>query len=104
VHGIHHDPEIYPNPSQFNPDRFSMNEISKRHNCSYLPFGDGLRGCIGMRFAMMEMKIAMAKILLAFDDFDVDETRMDVPIKFNLQKVLLSPIDGVYLRFSSKNL
>ncbi len=47
--GIHYDEKYYPNPYVFDPERFSPEEISKRPNNVYLPFGDGPRNCIGMR-------------------------------------------------------
>lgn len=45
--GLHHDPEYYPNPEKFDPERFSEENKSKRPAYTYLPFGDGPRICIG---------------------------------------------------------
>lgn len=47
VAGIQHDPEYYPDPEKFDPDRFTEENKSKRPNYTYFPFGDGPRICIG---------------------------------------------------------
>lgn len=47
VLGIHHDPNIYPDPDTFDPERFTKEAVAARHRMSYLPFGDGPRNCIG---------------------------------------------------------
>ncbi|UYV62164.1 hypothetical protein LAZ67_1008074 [Cordylochernes scorpioides] len=87
---IHHDPDLWPDPECFNPDRVGLigyqycilkvSETCLTHNCSrFIPenkkstspfafqtFGAGPRNCIGMRFAQMEIKMALASILLKF--------------------------------------
>lgn len=47
VYAIHHDLDYYPNPEQFDPERFSDSEVKERNENIYLPFGDGPRICIG---------------------------------------------------------
>lgn len=47
VLGVHRDPEFYPNPEVFDPDRFAPENKSSIPSCTYLPFGDGPRNCIG---------------------------------------------------------
>lgn len=48
VTGIHHDPEYYPNPEKFDPERFSDENKANIQSFTYLPFGSGPRNCIGL--------------------------------------------------------
>lgn len=63
AYSIHHDPSIYPDPEKFDPERFSATAKQSRDPYTYMPFGHGPHNCIGMRFAMMEMKLVLARIL-----------------------------------------
>lgn len=47
VYALHHDPQYYPAPDAFDPDRFTKDDVAKRPAGTYLPFGDGPRICIG---------------------------------------------------------
>ncbi len=60
----HKDTEIYQNPEQFNPDRFnSENAEDKNKTFGYIPFGGGIRECLGKEFAKLEMKIFGAMLV-----------------------------------------
>jgi len=66
VSGIHRDDRYYPNPDQFNPDNFSKEARQARNPFTFIGFGKGPRACLGMRFAMLESKVALLEILHNF--------------------------------------
>ncbi|KAL1509557.1 hypothetical protein ABEB36_004271 [Hypothenemus hampei] len=57
------DPEYYPNPDLFDPERFNSANKAARNPFVYLPFGEGPRHCIGKRFGIMQSSIALINIL-----------------------------------------
>ena len=63
VYSIQRDPSIYPDPDEFDPERFSPAAKQSINPYSYMPFGHGPHNCIGMRFAQMEMKMVLARML-----------------------------------------
>nr|CAH0110992.1 unnamed protein product [Daphnia galeata] len=71
---LHYDEEYYPDPYRFNPDRWDPESEIKPNPNVFMPFGMGPRNCVGMRFAMEEMKIALCTIVKHFRFFPVKET------------------------------
>ena len=56
--------------------RFTPEEKAKRHPCAHLPFGHGPRSCIGMRFALLEAKMALIEIVSKFRIVLAPETKV----------------------------
>lgn len=59
---VHHDERWFPNAYQFNPERWTAEQIAQRPKWSYIPFGGGSRICIGEQFAWMEGILLLATI------------------------------------------
>lgn len=65
-HGVHHNPQVWENPAQFNPGRFTPEQMATHHPFAYVPFSAGPRKCAGDEFAMMEGVLVMAMMLQRF--------------------------------------
>lgn len=69
------DPQHYPSPDVFNPDRFS--DSSYKPTPFFMPFGNGPRICIAMKFATTMMKVCLARVLFEYSVKVSDKIEMD---------------------------
>jgi hypothetical protein len=64
AHLLHHDPEIYPDPYAFRPERFLESQGGRAPGTyTWIPFGGGRRRCLGASFALLEMKLVLRAVL-----------------------------------------
>lgn len=96
VYSIQHDPEYYPAPDAFDPERFSPELSKDRNPMTFLAFGEGPHICVGARFGMMQVKVALVKLLTKFEFSVCDQTT--IPMKFVTSAPFLAPVGGMWLQ------
>nr|QZM07460.1 cytochrome P450 monooxygenase CYP9EK5 [Lasioderma serricorne] len=79
--GIHFDPNYFPNPDKFDPDRFSDENKKNIITGTYLPFGVGPRNCIGSRFALLEIKVYFFRVLSKFSFVFTKNTKLPIKLE-----------------------
>ncbi|KAB0791090.1 hypothetical protein PPYR_02890 [Photinus pyralis] len=93
--GLQRDPDYFPNPDKFDPERFNKKNVEKVTPFSYMPFGEGLRICLGLRFGLMQTKIGLLLMLKNFKFTLSDKTA--TPIELNPICFVLSVQGGIWL-------
>ncbi len=92
IYLAHMNPEVWPEPERFDPDRF----LGKRPSPNtYFPFGGGIRRCIGEAFALYEMRIVLATVLSRL----VPERAPFHQIGTMRRNITLTPSGGLPIRF-----
>jgi cytochrome P450 len=84
---VHHDPDIYPDPYAFRPERFLERAPG---TYTWLPFGGGRRRCLGASFAMLEMKLVLRAVLERCELYPVGER----PERARRRSITISPSRG----------
>ncbi|WP_430522626.1 cytochrome P450 [Mycolicibacterium poriferae] len=92
---VHADPQLYPNPERFDPDRMLDATLSPS---SYFPFGGGNRRCLGATFAMVEFRVVLREILRRVDL----HTTTELGEKPRLKHVIFVPRRGARIRATPK--
>ncbi|BFZ10433.1 hypothetical protein BsWGS_13472 [Bradybaena similaris] len=98
LRNIFSDPEFFEDPDSFKPERFLNENKANINPVTYIPFGFGPRNCIGMRLAIMELKIAVVHMLKAVELVGVSPQKLDLddytgflasrhPIRIHVQTV-----------------
>ncbi|GAX35835.1 cytochrome P450 [Nodularia sp. NIES-3585] len=95
IYLVHQREDLYPEPKQFKPERFLERQFSPYE---FIPFGGGVRRCMGEALAVFEMKLVLAKILSSYELALADD-KPEVPRR---RGVTLAPGRGVNMVITGK--
>lgn len=91
IYLTHRREDLYPEPERFRPERFLERKFTPYE---YLPFGGGVRRCLGMAFALYEMKVVLATLVSLFDL----ELGTRLPVVGVRKSIALAPSGGPRIR------
>lgn len=91
IYLTHRDPELYPDPEAFRPERFLAARVDPY---AWLPFGGGIRRCLGMSFALYELKVVAATLFSAMSL----ELAQPTPVRVVRRSITFAPELGTRIR------
>ena len=89
IYAVHRDPAVWPEPLEFDPDRFSPGAAKAQDRWQFIPFAGGSRSCIGEHFARLEATLALATIIRSKEVRSLDG---DFPVEVPFTTVAKGPI------------
>ncbi|KAG8194932.1 hypothetical protein JTE90_021393 [Oedothorax gibbosus] len=96
---MHRNPELWGSDAdEFKPERFSPENKKNIHPMAYQSFGAGPRNCVGMRFAYMEAKLALARLLAKYRLVTSSKTESLDGITLKIAPTILTPRNGIWLK------
>lgn len=100
VYAIHFDKDYYADPHRFDPTRWSKENRDAIPKYAFLGFGEGPRICLGMKFAIAQVKGGLASILYRYNIVTCDQTQ--IPLEFSKATFNLQPANGIYLKLEKR--
>jgi cytochrome P450 len=98
IYFMHHDARWFARPERFDPDRFLPGGEASRNPRAYVPFGAGLRSCIGRGFATLEATLVLAALLQRYRLELVDHRPL-----FPRPRITLAPGRPVRVRLHARS-
>ncbi|KAJ3042373.1 hypothetical protein HDV00_007507 [Rhizophlyctis rosea] len=95
IRGIHRNPQYWPEPDTFNPERWFTTEAQQ--NPHYMPFSWGPQMCLGMRWANLEMRIVVARVVQRFEISLVEGQELR-----EVSSLTIGLKDGLFLRLKRR--
>ena len=98
IDAIHKNEMYHPNPDKFDPTRFLPENKQQMAPCTFIPFVAGPRNCIGMRFALLQIKLIIAETVLKYKFVKGPNTTEKLSTKF-----LKVRTDGILVKIEKRN-
>jgi cytochrome P450 len=92
IYLTHRRPDLYPDPLAFRPERFLEGRAGRVSNYAWLPFGGGVRRCVGAAFAQLELRTVLATVLGELDVAPATPSR--APERTRRRAIVLAPAQG----------
>ncbi|CAF1489845.1 unnamed protein product [Adineta steineri] len=92
IYNLHYNPDLWGplNTHEFHPERFA----TKRHPMAWFSFGVGPRNCVGMRFALLEMKMLLVRLLKTYTLIDCGE-KTRKPFQELTEMAVIAPKEAI---------
>lgn len=100
TYSIQHDAEHYADPENFDPDRFSAENGGLKpfkDKGVFLSFGDGPRICLGMKYGMLQVKVAIVELVRNF--VIKPNAKTETPCVYDPENFMLTQVGGLWADF-----
>ncbi|XP_032687031.1 cytochrome P450 4C1-like [Odontomachus brunneus] len=94
IYALHRNEKYWPKALTFDPERFLPENMKNIYSYSYIPFSNGPRNCIGIRYAMTSMKVFIATLLRTYKlKVDKKVKIEEIELKMNITLVPVKPLE-----------